>query len=87
MITHYRIDCRLVHGQTTTVLRKQYPCDGIIVVEAAQKSGALITADLGMEQGKNIFAIPGNIYSDMSRGCHKIIKEGAKLVENIEKRK
>ena len=58
--------------------------DGIIVVEAAQKSGALITADLGMEQGKNIFAIPGNIYSDMSRGCHKIIKEGAKLVENIE---
>ena len=35
--------------------------DGIIVVEAAQKSGALITADLGMEQGKNIFAIPGNI--------------------------
>ena len=52
--------------------------------KAAQKSGALITADLGMEQGKNIFAIPGNIYSDMSRGCHKIIKEGAKLVENIE---
>ena len=53
-------------------------------MEAAKKSGALITADLGLEQGKNIFALPGNIHSEMSRGCHKIIKEGAKLIENIE---
>ena len=58
--------------------------DGIIVIEAAQKSGALITADLGLDQGKNVFAVPGNIHSDMSKGCHKIIKEGAKLIENIE---
>ena len=58
--------------------------DGIVVVEAAGKSGALITADLGLNQGKNIFAVPGNIHSDMSRGCHKIIKEGAKLIENVE---
>lgn len=58
--------------------------DGVIVVEAANKSGALITVEFGLEQGKNIFAVPGNINSEMSRGCHKIIKEGAKLIESID---
>lgn len=58
--------------------------DGIIVVQAGIKSGALITADLGLDQGKNIFAIPGDVDSDLSKGCHKIIKEGAKLIENID---
>ncbi|HSQ90287.1 DNA-processing protein DprA [Romboutsia sp.] len=58
--------------------------EGIIVVEAAKKSGALITVEFGLEQGKNIFAVPGNINSCMSEGCHKIIKEGAKLINNIE---
>ena len=58
--------------------------DGVIVVEAANKSGALITVEHALDQGKNVFAMPGNINSDMSKGCHKIIKEGAKLVDNIE---
>ncbi|WP_270941954.1 DNA-processing protein DprA [Romboutsia lituseburensis] len=58
--------------------------DGVIVVEAAKKSGALITVDFALEQGKNVFAIPGNINSFMSEGCNKIIKEGAILINNIE---
>ena len=58
--------------------------DGIVVVEAAKKSGSLITVDYGLEQGKNIFAVPGNINSCMSEGCHNIIKLGAKLINNVE---
>lgn len=58
--------------------------DGVVVVEAAKKSGSLITVEFALEQGKNVFAIPGNINSDLSKGCNKIIKEGAKLVESTE---
>ena len=57
-------------------------CDAVIIIEARKKSGSLITAEFAGEQGRSVYAVPGSIFSDLSEGCHELIRNGAVLLSS-----
>ena len=71
---HFPMRNRIISGMS----------DGILVIEAKEKSGSFITVDMGLEQGKQIYAVPGRINDELSKGCNNLIKMGAKLVSNVD---
>ncbi len=57
---------------------------GVVVTEAPERSGALITADFAAEQGRQVFAVPGSVNSEFSRGTHALLRDGARLVDSVD---